>query len=104
MKKGAEAQGREGEKVQWFNGFTSQWRNGAKAQSDKDTTVQGSKGTTAQRHIDLFYYRDSLFSLTVNPILGGEIFSNSSGKATYIRNGVEARGYITVSYTHLTLP
>ena len=43
---------------------------------------------------DLFYYKDSLFSLTVNPILGGEIFSNSAGKATYWRNGAEARGYI----------
>ncbi|HEX2967843.1 MAG TPA: hypothetical protein VHO46_01975 [Bacteroidales bacterium] len=42
---------------------------------------------------DLFYYRDSLFSLTVNPILGGEVFLNSSGKATYWRNGAEARGY-----------
>ena len=27
-------------------------------------------------------------------MLGGEIFTNSSGKATYIRNGAEARGYI----------
>jgi hypothetical protein len=43
---------------------------------------------------DLFYYKDSLFSLTVNPILGGEIFNNSSGNATYWRNGVEARGYV----------
>jgi hypothetical protein len=42
----------------------------------------------------MFYYSDSLFSLTVNPILGGEIFDNSSGKATYIRNGAEARAYI----------
>jgi len=44
--------------------------------------------------LDLFYYKDSLFSLTVNPILGGEFFTNSSGTATYWRNGVEARGYI----------
>jgi hypothetical protein len=43
---------------------------------------------------DLFYYKDPLFSLTVNPILGGEIFTNKSGKATYWRNGLEARGYI----------
>ena len=43
---------------------------------------------------DLFYYKDSLFSLTVNPILGGEIFNNASGNATYWRNGVEARGYV----------
>ena len=46
----------------------------------------------AQR-LDLLYYKDSLFSITVNPILGGELFLNSSGKATYWRNGAEARAY-----------
>ncbi len=51
-------------------------------------------GREWNRRRDLFYYKDSLFSLTINPILGGEIFSNSSGKATYLRNGAEARGYI----------
>jgi hypothetical protein len=51
-------------------------------------------GKDWKRRKDLFYYKDSLFSLTVNPILGGEIFINSSGKATYLRNGAEARGYI----------
>ena len=61
-------QGFGGQRVQWFSGKTKRY--------------------------DLFYYQDSLFSLTVNPILGGEIFTNSSGKATYIRNGAEARGYI----------
>jgi hypothetical protein len=59
-------------------------RNGTKAQWFNDN----------HHRYDLFYYQDSLFSLTVNPILGGEIFNNSSGKATYIRNGAEARGYI----------
>lgn len=43
---------------------------------------------------DLFYYRDSVFSLTINPIAGGEIFYNSEGEARYWRNGLEARGYI----------
>ena len=43
---------------------------------------------------DLFYYKDSLFSLTVNPILGGEVFFNSDGKATYARNFGEARAYV----------
>ncbi len=52
------------------------------------------KGKNWKRRKDLFYYSDSLFSLTLNPILGGEIFTNSSGKATYFRNGIEARGYI----------
>jgi len=42
---------------------------------------------------DLFYYKDSLFSITVNPIIGGELFTNSDGQATYWRNGVEARAY-----------
>jgi hypothetical protein len=42
---------------------------------------------------DLFYYKDSLFSLTVNPILGGEVFYNSDGRATYGRNFGEARAY-----------
>jgi hypothetical protein len=56
------------------------------------TTVLRRKGN--YQRIDLFYYQDSIFSLTVNPILGGEIFNNSSGNATYWRNGLEARGYI----------
>ncbi|HOS72119.1 MAG TPA: hypothetical protein PLZ75_06670, partial [Bacteroidales bacterium] len=43
---------------------------------------------------DLFYYSDSLFSLTINPIIGGEFFTNSSGTATYWRNGIEARAYV----------
>ena len=68
--------------------------NSDKTQSS--TKVQHHKmfgGYRPERRIDLFYYEDSLFSLTINPILGGEIFSNSSGKATYWRNGAEARAY-----------
>ncbi len=53
-----------------------------------------SKVSKDKMRRDLFYYRDSLFAITVNPILGGEIFNNSSGNATYWRNGLEARGYI----------
>jgi hypothetical protein len=51
-------------------------------------------GKDWKRRKDLFYYSDTLFSVTLNPILGGEIFTNSSGKATYWRNGVETHGYI----------
>lgn len=43
---------------------------------------------------DLFYYRDSLFSITINPIFGGEVFHNAAGNATYWRNGLEARAYM----------
>ncbi len=49
--------------------------------------VQWFKGKKDQKRFDVLYYKDSLFSLTVNPILGGEVFSNSSGRATYWRNG-----------------
>jgi len=56
--------------------------------------AQWLKGKSSNKRLDLFYYRDSLFSFTLNPILGGEVFGNSSGKATYSRNGAEARGYI----------
>lgn len=51
-------------------------------------------GRDWKRRKDLFYYKDSVFSLTVNPIIGGEIFLNTAGRATYWRNGAEARGYI----------
>jgi hypothetical protein len=60
----------------------------------KDFGKEFQAGKEWKRRLDLFYYKDSLFSLTINPILGGEIFSNSSGKATYWRNGAEARGYV----------
>jgi len=53
-------------------------------------TIEGKEW---ERRKDLFYYKDKLFSLTINPIIGGEFFTNSSGNSTYYRNGVEARAY-----------
>jgi hypothetical protein len=53
-----------------------------------------NEGKDWNRRKDLLYYQDTLFSLTINPILGGEFFNNSTGNATYMRNGAEARGYI----------
>ncbi len=63
---------------------------------ENGTTVQSAfaKVSADKGRIDLFYYKDSLFSLTINPILGGELFTNSSGVATYWRNGAEARAYV----------
>ena len=83
------AQGEE--KAQRRNGTTAQGEEESGRRGDGE---KGGKTTTRQQRRDLFYYKDELFSLTVNPILGGEVFGNSSGKATYWRNGVEARGYI----------
>ncbi|MCD4770374.1 MAG: hypothetical protein K8R35_09425, partial [Bacteroidales bacterium] len=53
-----------------------------------------NEGKDWDRRKDMFYYKDDLFTLTVNPILGGEVFTNSDGKATYCRNGAEAWSYI----------
>ncbi len=76
------------------SGAEAQQRNGTEAQRRNGTKAQWLKGKKVQKRLDLFYYKDSLFSLTVNPILGGEIFTNSSGRATYWRNGAELHGYI----------
>ena len=56
--------------------------------------IDGKGSQWPEKRLDLFYYKDSLFSITINPILGAELFNNSSGSATYWRNGLEARGYI----------
>lgn len=53
-----------------------------------------SDGSQRKLRRDLFYYHDSLFSITVNPIIGGEFFINSDGRATYARNFGEARAYV----------
>ena len=70
--------GKEADKI---NGIETKKRNGI-------------GGQLPERRLDLFYYEDSLFSLAVNPVFGAEVFSNSSGKATYWRNGIEARAYV----------
>ena len=68
--------------------------NGATVQRFDGKRKSGIGGHWPDKRIDLFYYKDSLFSLTINPILGGEVFTNSSGQATYWRNGLDARAYI----------
>ena len=53
-----------------------------------------NKGKEWDRRKDFFYYKDELFTLTVNPVLGGEVFYNKSGNAPYWRNGAEAWAYV----------
>ena len=65
-----------------------------KKSHEEDLFSRLIKGRRENKRWDFFYYRDSLFSITVNPVLGGELFLNSSGKATYWRNGAEARAYV----------
>ena len=47
-----------------------------------------------KRRFDLFYYKDSLFSFTLNPILGVNYFINDSGNFYHRWNGAEVYGYI----------
>ncbi len=61
---------------------------------NEDIFSRRIKGIRPDKRWDFFYYADSLFSITVNPVFGGEIFLNSTGKATYWRNGVDARAYV----------
>ncbi len=46
------------------------------------------------RRLDLFYYRDSTFSVTINPIGGGDLWYNESGTAYHLWNG--AGGWATI--------
>jgi len=46
-----------------------------------------------KRRLDLFYYKDSIFSITVNPILGVQVFHNDSGNFYHRWNGAEAWAY-----------
>jgi hypothetical protein len=47
-----------------------------------------------KRRYDLFYYRDSLFQFTFNPILGYTFSKNENGYATQRYNGLEMNGSI----------
>jgi len=76
------------------HGMTALWREGMGVRRDGVKALRREGETNSKWRRDLFYYRDSLFSLTVNPIIGGEIFTNSSGKAYYGRNFGEARAYV----------
>ncbi len=42
------------------------------------------------KRLDLFYYKDTLFTFNINPILGMSYFSNDSGSFYHRWNGAEA--------------
>ncbi len=46
------------------------------------------------KRFDVFYYRDSLFQMTVNPILGSDLWVNQNGSFYHWWNGVEASSTI----------
>jgi len=51
-------------------------------------------GQDFKKRIDLLYYNDSLFTLSVNPILGVRYFHNQHGSMYHRWNGAEAFAYV----------
>lgn len=49
---------------------------------------------TYKKRFDLFYYHDSSFSISVNPILGVEYWENSSGENYHRWNGLDVFSYV----------
>ncbi len=46
-----------------------------------------------KKRLDLFYYKDSLFTFSLNPILGGQYWSNRNGTNYHRWNGAEVFSY-----------
>lgn len=60
----------------------------------KDYNKEFIPNKNFKRRVDLFYYRDSLFSVTLNPILGFSYSQNENGYAWHRWNGAELYGTI----------
>ena len=60
----------------------------------KDFGKELMKQDLPEKRMDLFYYKDSLFSITVNPILGIKYYANEKASFYHRWNGAEAFGYI----------
>jgi hypothetical protein len=50
------------------------------------------------KRYDLFYYKDSLFSVTINPIIGGQVWNNSNGNNIHRYSGGELFGSISKNW------
>ncbi|OFX73438.1 MAG: hypothetical protein A2X12_07080 [Bacteroidetes bacterium GWE2_29_8] len=60
----------------------------------KDYNKELNVGKYTPKKIDLLYYKDSLFSFTLNPIAGFEYYTNQNGKVYKRYNGADFFGYI----------
>jgi len=60
----------------------------------KDFAKELKEDKNFDRRLDILYYKDSLFSFSVNAILGTEYFMNDSGSFHHRWNGAEAHAYV----------
>lgn len=64
----------------------------------KDFNKEIEPGKDFEKRYDVFYYKDSLFSMTINPLMGGTVWNNKNGTNTHRRNGGEAYGTIAKNW------
>jgi len=60
----------------------------------KDFNKELKKNKNFDKRLDLYTYKDSLFTFSVNPIVGIDYFMNDSGSFSHWWNGAEAFAYI----------
>lgn len=60
----------------------------------KDFNKELVTGKAFNKRIDLLYYSDSLFKISVNPILGGQLWYNKNGTNYHRWGGAEAFAYV----------
>lgn len=60
----------------------------------KDFNKELKPDKNFHKRIDLFYYKDSLFTFSINPVLGFQYWSNETGNAYHRWNGAEIFSYI----------
>jgi hypothetical protein len=60
----------------------------------KDFNKELLPGKDYKKRLDFFYYKDSLFTFLVNPILGGQYYKNENGSAYHRWDGADAFAYI----------
>ena len=60
----------------------------------KDFNKELKPDKNFKKRFDIFYYKDSLFTFSINPILGIRYWTNDNGSATHWWNGAEAFAYI----------
>jgi len=51
-------------------------------------------GKNYKKRLDLFYYKDSLFTFSINPILGVQYWTNQNGNNYHTWNGAEVFAYV----------
>ncbi len=60
----------------------------------KDFNKELQEDKNFDKRFDILYYKDSLFSFSVNAILGAKYFMNDSGRFYHRWNGAEAHAYV----------